>query len=92
MAEAISINAKTGEVIKRTLTEEEVNAGKWSTAKHWERLRFNRDRKLQETDGYASLSDRPITDAMKTYRQQLRDLPANTADPSKPTWPTEPGG
>ena len=25
-----------------------------------------------------------------TYRQTLRDLPANTADPSNPTWPTKP--
>ena len=31
-----------------------------------------------------------ISDAWKTYRQQLRDLPANTSDPTKPTWPTKP--
>ena len=26
----------------------------------------------------------------QTYRQTLRDLPANTADPKNPTWPTKP--
>ena len=25
-----------------------------------------------------------------TYRQALRDLPANTSDPANPTWPTKP--
>jgi len=28
-----------------------------------------------------------IPAALKTYRQELRDLPANTSDPSNPTWP-----
>ena len=27
---------------------------------------------------------------MRTYRQALRDLPANTSDPANPTWPTKP--
>jgi len=30
------------------------------------------------------------TDAQTAYRAALRDLPANTADPSNPTWPEEP--
>jgi hypothetical protein len=29
--------------------------------------------------------------AWATYRQALRDLPANTADPANPSWPTKPG-
>ena len=37
------------------------------------------------------LSDtKEISDAWKTYRQALRDLPANTSDPINPTWPTKP--
>ena len=52
-------------------------------------LRFNRDRLLRETDHYA-LSDVTLSDDMKTYRQALRDLPANTSDPANPTWPTKP--
>ncbi len=56
---------------------------------HWNVLRKRRDRLLRETDEWA-LSDRSITDAQKKYRQDLRDLPANTSDPSKPTYPTKP--
>tara|TARA_B100000963_G_scaffold87920_1_gene75471 strand:+ start:750 stop:1004 length:255 start_codon:yes stop_codon:yes gene_type:complete len=55
----------------------------------WDTLRIKRDMKLRETDVYA-LSDRTMSDEMKTYRQALRDLPANTSDPSNPTWPTKP--
>ena len=35
-------------------------------------------------------SDVTMSDAWKTYRQALRDLPANTKDPANPTWPTKP--
>ena len=35
--------------------------------------------KLQETDFYA-LGDVTMSDAMKTYRQNLRDIPANHVD------------
>tara|TARA_R100001463_G_scaffold10701_1_gene30870 strand:+ start:1976 stop:2221 length:246 start_codon:yes stop_codon:yes gene_type:complete len=52
-------------------------------------LRSTRDRLLRETDYYA-LSDVNMSEDMKTYRQALRDLPANTSDPSKPTYPTKP--
>ena len=49
---------------------------------------FSND-KLAATDWMAN-SDVTMTDAWKTYRQELRDLPANTKDPANPTWPTEP--
>ena len=52
-------------------------------------LRFERDRLLQETDWYAN-SDVTMSNDMKTYRQALRDLPANTSDPTDITWPTKP--
>ena len=38
-------------------------------------LRVERNAKLAETD-YLALSDVTLADNMKTYRQQLRDLPA----------------
>jgi len=38
-------------------------------------LRIERNAKLAETD-YLALSDVTLADNMKTYRQQLRDLPA----------------
>ena len=57
--------------------------------KEWEVLRAKRNSLLGQTDIYG-LSDRTMTDEMKQYRQQLRDLPANTTDPTNPTWPTLP--
>ena len=42
-------------------------------------LRRQRDVKLAETDFYA-LSDVTMSDDMKTYRQELRDLPSKSKD------------
>ena len=55
-------------------------------------LRFKRDRLLEQTD-YLALSDVTMSDAWKTYRQQLRDLPSglDTVDKvNNVTWPSEP--
>ena len=54
-----------------------------------EELRVERDKRLAETDWWAS-SDRTMTAEQTAYRQALRDLPANTADPANPVWPTKP--
>ena len=56
------------------------------------RLRFRRNQLLAETDFYA-LSDVTMSDDMKTYRQNLRDLPdgKDTVDKcDNATWPTKP--
>ena len=55
-------------------------------------LRADRNRKLAETDFYA-LSDVTMSNDMKTYRQNLRDMPAgkDTVDKcNNATWPTKP--
>ena len=55
-------------------------------------LRQERNRRLAETDFYA-LSDVTLADNMKTYRQNLRDLPdgKDTVDKcNNVTWPTKP--
>jgi len=55
-------------------------------------LRSKRNRLLAETD-YLALSDATLTDNMRTYRQQLRDLPAGKDTVAKcedATWPTKP--
>jgi len=44
---------------------------------------------LKETDHYA-LADVVMSDAMKTYRQALRDVPQQTDFPTSITWPTKP--
>ena len=55
-------------------------------------LRAKRNRLLAETDYYA-LSDVTMSDDMKTYRQELRDLPAGKDTVEKcdnATFPTKP--
>ena len=54
-------------------------------------LRRERDAMLKESD-WTQTPDVPesIQTAWKTYRQALRDVPANTSDPANPTWPTKP--
>ena len=55
-------------------------------------LRSKRDALLAETDFYA-LSDVTMSDDMKTYRQELRDLPADKDTVEKcnnATFPTKP--
>lgn len=52
-------------------------------------VRAERDNKLAETD-YLALSDATLTDAMKAYRQALRDVPAQSGFPDNITWPTKP--
>jgi len=52
-------------------------------------LRSKRNQLLAETD-YLALADATLTDEMRAYRQALRDLPANTADPANPVWPVKP--
>ena len=61
-------------------------------------LREERNKRLSETDWMAN-SDVTMTDAWKTYRQALRDLPASSSpklnaqeglDFTSVTWPTKP--
>jgi hypothetical protein len=52
--------------------------------------RSERNSKLAETD-WAAMSDLTMTDAMKTYRQALRDLPTHSNWPNleDADWPTK---
>jgi len=72
-------------------TEAEVNAkiAELEAAEPMRLLRLERNKLLTETDWWA-VSDRTMTDEERTYRQALRDLPANTTDPANPVWPTKP--
>ena len=57
-----------------------------------DRLRARRNQLLAETDFYA-LSDVTMSEDMKTYRQELRDLPEGKDTVEKcdnVTWPTKP--
>jgi hypothetical protein len=55
----------------------------------WQDLRAKRDRLLSDTDK-TQLPDFPNGDLYVDYRQALRDLPQNTADPFNPVWPELP--
>ena len=55
-------------------------------------LRFKRNRLLEQTD-YLALSDVTMSEAWKTYRQNLRDLTdglTSEAEVNAVTWPTKP--
>jgi hypothetical protein len=63
-----------------------------ATADAWTALRAQRDALLAACD-YTQLPDVPdgaTKAAWATYRQALRDLPANTPDPTIPYWPAAP--
>ena len=87
-----------GEIVQFTAEEE---AARDAEEQAWEdgalaraqaRLREKRNRLLAETDFYA-LSDVTMSDDMKTYRQNLRDLPDGKDTVEKcdnVTWPTKP--
>ena len=81
-------------------TETEINSkiSSLDSAEAMKLLREERDRRIALTDWRASL-DLTLTDAWKTYRQALRDLPASATpklgsdyelDLTSVTWPTEP--
>ena len=88
------INLKTGEQVIQDMSAEmvaEIENYKKNIApvEGMKNLRRERNQKLQETDWMLLSDTSPMTDAWKTYRQQLRDLPA-TADVTNVKWPTKP--
>lgn len=81
---ATIINCATGEVTIIPPTEEEI------LAEAWEYLRSDRNRLLSGSD-WTQVADAPVDKAAwAAYRQELRDLPANTTDPLNPVWPVQP--
>ena len=81
-------------------TETEINSkiSELDRQEAMELLRVERDIRIAKTDWRAS-SDLTLSDAWKTYRQALRDLPASASpkldsnyelDLTSVTWPTEP--
>ena len=64
---------------KQTVSEEEQAS----------RVRNQRNSNLQHTD-YMALSDVTLTDEWKTYRQALRDVPAQSGFTTSVTWPEPP--
>ena len=97
----IIVPAKPGQdVVTVDLTDDE-QAERLEAKKTWDaalparmfaQLREKRDLLLAETDYYA-LSDTTLTDEMKKYREDLRQLPSQYNDTTvlgTITWPTKP--
>jgi len=63
----------------------------YTITERWENLRLIRDGLLRQSD-WTQLPDIPaeIKTPYQTYRQELRDLPANTTDPRNAPWPEKP--
>ena len=65
---------------EKALADRKARSEAGASALCLESIRRERNNRLAATD-YFSLNDMTLTDAMKTYRTALRDLPANTSDP-----------
>ena len=90
MVDGVEMELTDDEQTQR-LAEEKAYADAAPT-RAFESLRRVRDEKLAETDFYA-LSDVTLSDEMKKYRADLRDLPSKYDDSTVVktiTWPTKP--
>ena len=73
-------------------TARDAEEAEWATgagAREMAQIRQHRDTLLRETDHFG-LGDVTMSDAMKTYRQALRDIPASNTVYADVTWPTKP--
>ena len=70
------------------IPDDEINEREVQEA--WGLFRDLRDNRLNATD-WTQVPDAPVDHAAwAVYRQELRDLPANTEDPRNVVWPTPP--
>lgn len=85
------INLTTGQIVEREQTaDEKAEIVAAFTLAAWEDLRSTRNQLLAQSD-WTVTTDSPMdVPAWIVYRQALRDLPANTTDPTAPVWPTPP--
>ena len=73
-------------------TQRDADEKEWAdgaSAREMERIREHRNNLLAETD-WTGISDLTMSDAMKTYRQELRDVPASNTVYADVTWPPKP--
>ena len=95
MKTVFNVKTKTSEIVELTKEENEANeahAKAWAdgaAAREMEEIRRHRNGLLTETDWRAT-SDLTMSDAWKTYRQELRDIPASNTVYADVTWPTKP--
>ena len=90
-----AVDPDTGEILYKAVpfTKEETDRLKaWEATapeRQMELIREHRNDLLVATD-WTSNNDVTMSDAMKTYRQALRDIPASNTIYADVTWPTKP--
>ena len=85
----VLLDMTADEIDARQAEEKEWADG--AAARHLEQLRFERNRKLAETDWTQSRDVTLSNDsAWKTYRQELRDITDSAKSLDDVTWPTKP--
>jgi hypothetical protein len=90
MVNGTVIELTAEENAERDLAEQAWSDGAFDRA--ISQLRAERNRRISETDFYA-LSDLTLSDEMKNYRQELRDITQDLvteSDVNSVVWPTKP--
>ena len=85
---------ETNTLPKPTLEELTTRHTEYMAAQPLKELRQERNKRLTQTDMYATLdyphSNLAVQQTWFDYRQALRDLPTATEDPANPVWPVPP--
>ena len=92
MTEHKIVNGQKIELTTEEIAIKEAKEQEWENNREnraWKKLREKRNLLLSETDWTAN-SDVTMSDAMRTYRQALRDLPSSTSNPDDVVFPTKP--
>ena len=87
IVDGVVINFTPEEETARDAEEQEWADG--AAAREMVSIRNHRNNLLTETD-WMGYSDVTLSDAWKTYRQELRDIPASNTVYKDVTWPTKP--
>lgn len=89
------VNGQQVELTAEEISQREAEEAAWNAGafdRSMANLRSDRDRRIVETDWYA-LQDVTMSDAMRDYRQALRDITnglTTVEEVEAVTWPTKP--
>ena len=89
------VNGQRVELTAEEISQREAEEAAWNAGafdRSMAELRSDRDRRLAKTDWYA-LQDVTMSDAMRDYRQNLRDITnglTTVEEVEAVTWPTKP--
>ena len=89
------VNGQRVELTAEEISQREAEEAEWNASafdRAMANLRSDRDRSLAQTDWYA-LQDVTMSDAMRDYRQDLRDITnglTTVEEVEAVTWPTKP--